>query len=236
MWCWAILLPTPRDPECRNSQTRCCSSTVISMKWLPEPERTQLEAPAARERAGSVAAAASSSATRAVAVSVSAALSSGGQRDGARSTCVTRERLGRPAMSAARELSADGDHAAANVDANRRGNDRAERRNDRTNGRALPRWASGMSATCGNTNGMLAVRRACSRDCGSKIEAQLIRRLPTCSRMTNILHQISKRKHGRVLGRSAQQESNLHSRLRRPVSYPLDHRRVLTAESSELEF
>src|SRR5580658_5150059 len=29
---WASLLPTPRDPECRNSQTRSCSSRLTSMK------------------------------------------------------------------------------------------------------------------------------------------------------------------------------------------------------------
>src|SRR5438445_4591273 len=33
----ASLLPTPRDPECRNSQTRSRSSRLTSMKWLPEP-------------------------------------------------------------------------------------------------------------------------------------------------------------------------------------------------------
>ena len=32
-----ILLPTPRDPECRNAHTPPASSTVISMKWLPDP-------------------------------------------------------------------------------------------------------------------------------------------------------------------------------------------------------
>jgi hypothetical protein len=34
---WASLLPTPREPECRNSQTRSSSSRLTSMKWLPEP-------------------------------------------------------------------------------------------------------------------------------------------------------------------------------------------------------
>ena len=37
MCCMAILLPMPREPECRNAQTPSDSSKVISMKWLPEP-------------------------------------------------------------------------------------------------------------------------------------------------------------------------------------------------------
>jgi hypothetical protein len=37
MWCWAILLPTPREPECRNNHTQSCSSTVTSMKWSLDP-------------------------------------------------------------------------------------------------------------------------------------------------------------------------------------------------------
>jgi len=31
------LFPTPREPECRNSQIWSVSSAVTSMKWLPEP-------------------------------------------------------------------------------------------------------------------------------------------------------------------------------------------------------
>jgi hypothetical protein len=34
----ASLLPTPRLPECRNSQTRSCSSRLTSMKWIPLPK------------------------------------------------------------------------------------------------------------------------------------------------------------------------------------------------------
>lgn len=37
MWCPAILLPTPREPEWRKSQTEPVSSAVTSMKWFPEP-------------------------------------------------------------------------------------------------------------------------------------------------------------------------------------------------------
>ena len=33
----ASLLPTPRDPECRNSHTRSFSSRLTSMKWFREP-------------------------------------------------------------------------------------------------------------------------------------------------------------------------------------------------------
>src|ERR1017187_6158925 len=40
-----------------------------------------------------------------------------------------------------------------------------------------PRCASGISATCGNTNGMAAVRSACSRVPSSRIDAQFISRL-----------------------------------------------------------
>ncbi len=37
----------------------------------------------------------------------------------------------------------------------------------------LPRWASGISAKCGKTNGMDAAFSACSRVCGSRMDAQL---------------------------------------------------------------
>jgi len=37
----------------------------------------------------------------------------------------------------------------------------------------LPRWASGMSARCGRTNGIDAVCSACALVCSSRIDAQL---------------------------------------------------------------
>ena len=53
MWCMAILLPTPRDPECRNNHTRSSSSRLTSMKWLPEPSVPSCRDQFAAYRAGS---------------------------------------------------------------------------------------------------------------------------------------------------------------------------------------
>lgn len=43
----------------------------------------------------------------------------------------------------------------------------------------IPLWASGISATCGCTNGIDEVSRACSRVLSSSCEAQLSKRKPT---------------------------------------------------------
>ena len=45
----------------------------------------------------------------------------------------------------------------------------------------LPRWASGISATCGKMNGICDVRTAWSRVLSSRIDAQFISRLLICS-------------------------------------------------------
>jgi hypothetical protein len=90
----------------------------------------------------------------------------------------------------------------------------------------LPRWASGIRATCGHTNGIAAERSACSRVLSSNTDAHLIRRGARCIGMTMILLlEVSGRPLAGVRSASARQESNLRPRLRRPVSYPLDHER-----------
>src|SRR6266702_4407962 len=49
----------------------------------------------------------------------------------------------------------------------------------------LPRCASGMSARCGNTNGIDAVRCACASVLSSRTDAQFISRLLICSMVTS---------------------------------------------------
>ena len=45
----------------------------------------------------------------------------------------------------------------------------------------LPRWASGIKATCGKMNGICDVRTAWSRVLSSRMDAQFINRLLICS-------------------------------------------------------
>src|SRR6478609_7014612 len=109
MWRCAILLPTPREPECRNSHTAHSSSTQTSIKWLPEPSDPSCSSQFAAYRAGlkpALAAILRSSASRGPAVA---------------------EVLGqfRP-----HELGAHGDHAAADVHAHGRRDDGAYRGDD----------------------------------------------------------------------------------------------------------
>ena len=62
----ASLLPTPREPECRNSQTPSFSSMLTSMKWLPEPSEPSCKRQLRRDGLGLLGAVqASSSAIRA---------------------------------------------------------------------------------------------------------------------------------------------------------------------------
>ena len=37
IWCWAILLPIPREPECTSTHTKPSESSLTSAKWLPDP-------------------------------------------------------------------------------------------------------------------------------------------------------------------------------------------------------
>ena len=140
MWCVAILLPTPREPECRNSQTAPVSSTVTSMKWLPEPSVPSCSAQLPAYRAGSnpaCSAALASVSTRRPAVArqrgVVARRPTAGPR--ARSPRAAATRSGRQLVAVV--LGAHGHHAAADVDADRGRNDRAEGRDHRADRRAL---------------------------------------------------------------------------------------------------
>ncbi len=50
MWCWAILLPTPREPECRNNQTRLVPGDLDEV--IAGPERAELQVPLPEEARG----------------------------------------------------------------------------------------------------------------------------------------------------------------------------------------
>jgi hypothetical protein len=182
----ASLLPTPRDPECRNSQTRSSWSRLTSMKWLPEP---RLQAPVRRDRLRAL---------RAVpqlqdldpagglgAVEGLVVLSRR-QRDGPLDPLAKRRQIAAALHVPGGELGAHGDHSAADINPDRGRNYRAESRDHRADGRALAECASGISATCGKTNGMAAVRCACSRVLSSRIDAQFISLLLICSTATSL--------------------------------------------------
>ena len=134
MWCMAILLPTPREPECRNSQTCRFSSTVTSMKWLPDPSEPSCMRPARRVvgpgRTPPAAAAAVSASTRGAADSVIRALlwpaDSGTARSIASRSADAVETVERVDVV----LRPDRDHPAADVDPDRGGHDGAQRRDD----------------------------------------------------------------------------------------------------------
>ncbi len=74
-------------------------------------------------------------------------------------------------------LGADCDHAAADVNADRRRNDSAECRNHRAGGGTFPEVGVGISARCGKMNGLSLAMTAWSRVFSSRIDAQLMSRL-----------------------------------------------------------
>ena len=124
----------PRLPECSTTHTRPRSSTHSSTKWLPEPSVPNcLAAFVAWSAASSVAgwcAASQRSALRADAV---VALADAG-RD--RPLDAAEQRLERVGQLVLGDVELGGDHAAADVDADRGRDDRALGRDDRADGGA----------------------------------------------------------------------------------------------------
>ena len=137
----ASLLPTPRDPECRNSQTRSCSSRLTSMKWFPEPRL-----PSCSRQFGEIISALSAparSSSSAIRCSVPASWTSALYlpADSGIAASIASRRTGQVAASPdvlRGELGAHRDHPAADVHPDRGRNDRTECRDDRADGRAAP--------------------------------------------------------------------------------------------------
>ena len=174
----ASLLPTPREPECRNSQTRSASSSDTSTKWLPDPSVPsccgQCRASASACPAPGVS---RSSAIRGSALAPDLLVpATRRQRDRPRDLPRAARPAARPATSSAvncvrtaiipQPMSTP---TAAGMIAPSVGM-------TEPTVAPMPRWASGMRARCGWMNGICAVRSACSRVLSSRIDAQLSRR------------------------------------------------------------
>jgi hypothetical protein len=177
----ASLLPTPREPECRNSHIRSASSTLTSMKWLPEPRL-----PSCSRQFGLIASAcsrpssASSSAIRTSEVSESELLYLPALRGTAAEieACRSSRSDGRSASTywvriaiMPQPMSTP---TAAGMIAPRVGI-------TEPTVAPLPRCASGMNARCGKMNGIVLVASACARVPSSRIDAQFMSRLLICS-------------------------------------------------------
>ena len=135
----ASLLPTPREPECRNSHTRSASSSDTSMKWLPDPSEPSCSGQLrdARRRPARRRAVARSSSIRGSAVARTFWLWWPADSGIDREICPCSTARSRAGEVVGGELGADGHHPAADVHADRRRDDRALGRDDRADGRAL---------------------------------------------------------------------------------------------------
>jgi len=155
MWWVAILLPTPREPECRNSHTAPFSSAVTSMKWLPEPSVPSCNAQLPAYRPGSKrawSALAVSRSTRRAADSVSVVLYEPADNGTARSIAPRRSDSPGPSSSrchwvrtAAMPQPMSTPTAAGMIARNVGMTEPTVA--------PLPRCASGIRAMCGKTNG-----------------------------------------------------------------------------------
>ena len=133
----AIRLPTPREPECRNSHTPPVSSAVTSMKWLPDPRVPSCRSHRLAYDAGSKPASAASAAQLlepllGVLAADRAVRGTGVERDGPLDRLA--HRLAVAGQVAGGVLGAHGDHAAADVHADGGRDDRTEGRDDRPDG------------------------------------------------------------------------------------------------------
>ena len=165
-------LPTPREPLCSMNQTRSASSRHTSMKWLPVPSVPRwFDVVAAARAAGAC------STMRFVArleLAPDVARSRSGRRAtrrdrrGRRCRCGRAARRARSRRAASRRSSGRSwrverrlhrHHAAADVDADRRRDDRALRRDDAADRRADAECTSGIAATHWWTNGSRAMLR-----------------------------------------------------------------------------
>jgi hypothetical protein len=177
---WAILLPTPREPECRKSHTRSASSTVTSMKWLPLPSVPSCASHPVLSRDGSNPASSASrvsSSTRGTDVATTLRLwcpapsgiaRSMASRSGASEPFARSSSTWNWVRTAAMPQPMSTPTAAGMI----------ARSVGITDPTVAPRptWASGMRAMCGWMNGIVAARSACSRVPGSRIDAQLTKR------------------------------------------------------------
>ena len=130
----ASLLPMPRLPECSTTHTRRRSSTQSSKKWFPEPSVPNCFAASVRlvgrqlggrrvRREPALGVARDPVVTRPTPAGI-AVLDAAEQR---------LERVGQLVLG---DVELGGDHAAADVDTDRRRDDRARRRDHRADGRA----------------------------------------------------------------------------------------------------
>ena len=117
-----MLLPMPREPEWRTTQTRSSSSRQTSTKWLPEPRVPSWRS--ARSWSKPAACGSGSSFSQRAALSACArrgvslawlVLSADAGGDGAREEVYQRREVAREGLAG--PVGADGDHAAADVDA-----------------------------------------------------------------------------------------------------------------------